>query len=166
MILKSNVNKDQPIVSKCIQQDIKTVKELDIWQHIHNVRGILNENKIAIGKNFEMEISHHDGLKNFKKVGCYLFNLINKEYAKKIIVMLPNQTHPVHHHKIKNETFHILTGNLTLTLNGKTKKLKSGDIIDIKKIPSISLKQDQMDVFLMKFPPQVLKQTLIIKILK
>ena len=89
MILKSNVNKDQPIVSKCIQQDIKTVKELDIWQHIHNVRGILNENKIAIGKNFEMEISHHDGLKNFKKVGCYLFNLINKEYAKKLLLCFP-----------------------------------------------------------------------------
>ena len=47
--------------------------------------------------------------------------------------MLPNQAHPVHYHKIKNETFHILTGNLTLILNGVTKKLKSGDIIDIKK---------------------------------
>ena len=47
--------------------------------------------------------------------------------------MLPNQTHPVHYHKIKNETFHIITGNLTLTLNGVTKKLKSGDIVDIKK---------------------------------
>ena len=133
MILKSNIKKDQPIVAKSIQQDPETIKELDIWQHIHNVRGILNENKIAIGKNFEMEISHHNGLDNFKKVGCFLFNLINKEYAKKIIVMLPNQTHPVHHHKIKNETFHVITGNLTLTLNGKTKKLKSGDIIDIKK---------------------------------
>ena len=80
-----------------------------------------------------MEISHHEGLENFNKVGCYLFNLINKEYAKKIIVMLPNQMHPVHHHRIKNETFHILSGNLTLTLDGKIKKLKQGDVIDIKK---------------------------------
>ena len=47
--------------------------------------------------------------------------------------MLPNQSHPVHHHKIKNETFHILQGELTLTLNGKNKNLKPGDIIDIKK---------------------------------
>ena len=133
MTLKSNIKKDQPIASKEIKYDAEIIKELDIWQHVHNVRGILNENKIAIGKNFEMEISHHKGLKNFKKVGCFLFNLINKEYAKKIIVMLPNQTHPVHHHKIKNETFHIITGTLILTLNGKNKKLKSGDIIDIKK---------------------------------
>ena len=133
MLIKSKVKKDKPIQTKNINHNAETIEELDIWRHIHNVRGILNENKIAIGKNFEMEISHHKGLKNFHKVGCFLFNLINKEYAKKIIVMLPNQTHPVHYHKIKNETFHIITGNLTLTLNGVSKKLKSGDIIDIKK---------------------------------
>ena len=133
MILKSKVKKDGVIENRNISHNTRTIEELIIWKHIHNVRGILNENKIAIGKNFEMEISHHKGLKNFHKVGCFLFNLINKEYAKKIIVMLPNQTHPVHYHKIKNETFHIITGNLTLTLNGVTKKLKSGDIVDIKK---------------------------------
>ena len=74
-----------------------------------------------------------NGIKNFEKVGCYLFNLINNEYAKKIIVMLPNQNHPSHHHKVKNETFHILSGNLILVLDGKKKILKAGDIIDIKK---------------------------------
>ena len=133
MILNLDVKKDQPIFSKIIKHDNNIIKDLQIWSHIHNVRGILNENKIAIGDNFEMEISHHKGIKNFSRVGCFLFNLINKEYAKKIIVMLPNQSHPVHHHKIKNETFHILRGELTLTLNGKNKKLKPGDIIDIKK---------------------------------
>ena len=133
MVLKSNIKKDEPIFSKNIKNDDDIIRELDIWQHIHNVRGILNENKIAIGNDFEMEISHHKGLKNFNKVGCFLFNLINREYAKKIIVMLPNQTHPIHHHKIKSETFHILNGSLKLTLNGKTKTLKPGDIIDIKK---------------------------------
>ena len=107
---------------------------------------------------------HHKGLENFNKVGCFLFNLINKEYAKKIIVMLPNQTHPIHHHKIKSETFHILNGDLELTLNGKTKKLKPGDIIDIKKIHLINLKQEQKDVFWMKYQLQVLKAILIIKI--
>ncbi len=133
MVLKSNIKKDEPIFSKNIKNDHDIIRELDIWQHVHNVRGILNENKIAIGNDFEMEISHHKGLKNFNKVGCFLFNLINREYAKKIIVMLPNQTHPIHHHKIKSETFHILNGSLKLTLNGKTKTLKPGDIIDIKK---------------------------------
>ena len=133
MKIKSDIKKDQPIYNKLIKFDPEITKEFKIWEYIHNVRGILNENKIAIGDNFEMEISHHQGIDNFKKVGCYLFNLINQEYAKKIIVMLPNQMHPVHHHRIKNETFHILSGSLTLTLNGKIIKLKQGDIIDIKK---------------------------------
>lgn len=133
MILKSNIKKDKPIPAREIKHNSEIIKELTIWQHVHNVRGILNEKKIAVGKNFEMEISHHRGLENFEKVGCFLFNLINKEYAKKIIVMLPNQSHPSHHHKIKDETFHIISGNLILNLDGKNKKLKSGDIIDIKK---------------------------------
>ena len=80
-----------------------------------------------------MEISHHKGIENFDKIGCYLFNLINKEYAKKIIVMLPNQSHPNHHHKIKDETFYVISGKLILTLNGKRKVLYPGDIIDIRK---------------------------------
>tara|TARA_E500000178_G_C16946291_1_gene718993 strand:- start:479 stop:1429 length:951 start_codon:yes stop_codon:yes gene_type:complete len=133
IVLKANIKKDYPIRTRLLEHNDDIIKELKIWEYIHNVRGILNENKISVGKNFEMEISHHRGIENFNKVGCYLFNLINKEYAKKIIVMLPNQTHPLHHHKIKNETFHILSGNLFLTLNGKVKKLKSGDIVDIKK---------------------------------
>ena len=133
MILKKNIKKDLPIPLKSLADDPIVIKELKIWEYIHNVRGILNENNITIGDKFEMEISHHQGLDNFKKTGCYLFNLINQEYAKKIIVMLPNQSHPVHHHKIKNETFHILSGTLTLTLNKKKKILKKGDVIDIKK---------------------------------
>ena len=133
MVLKSNINKDEPIQIKSIKNDLNVINELKIWEYIHLVKGILNENKIAVGDTFEMEISHHKGLEKFPKVGCYLFNLINKEYAKKIIVMLPNQAHPVHHHKIKNETFHILSGNLTLVLDGKVKKLKQGDVVDIKK---------------------------------
>ena len=100
---------------------------------LHTVKGILNENKISIGNKFEMEISHHKGIDNFKKVGFFLFNLINKKYAKKIIIMLPNQSHPSHHHTIKDETFYIISGTLILTLNNKKKVLRPGDIIDIKK---------------------------------
>lgn len=132
-VITSDTKRDEPILAKKIKFDSNVIKDLDIWKYIHTVKGILNENKIVIGDNFEMEISHHKGIKNFEKVGCYLFNLINNEYAKKIIVMLPNQNHPSHHHKVKNETFHILSGNLILVLDGKKKILKAGDIIDIKK---------------------------------
>ena len=132
-LIKVNIKKNRPILKKNISYNSEVMKELQIWSYIHTVKGILNENKISIGNNFEMEISHHEGLDNFKKVGCYLFNLINKKYAKKIIIMLPNQSHPSHHHKIKDETFYIISGSLILTLNKRKIVLKPGDIIDINK---------------------------------
>ena len=61
--------------------------------------------------------------------------------------MLPNQSHPSHHHKIKDETFYIISGTLILTLNNKKKVLRPGDIIDIKKIRITNLKRVMMDIF-------------------
>ena len=52
---------------------------------------MLNYNSITIGQKLDLEISHHKGIENFEKVGCFLFNIINEEYAKKLLVMLPNQ---------------------------------------------------------------------------
>jgi quercetin dioxygenase-like cupin family protein len=80
-----------------------------------------------------MEISHHNGIEKFRKTGAFLFNIINKNYAKKMIVMLPNQSHPLHFHKVKDESFHILSGSLVSKLNGKMKKLSSGEILHINK---------------------------------
>ena len=57
-----------------------------------------------------MEISHHKGIEKFRKTGAF-FNIINKNYAKKMIVILPNQSHPLHFHKVKDESFHILSGS-------------------------------------------------------
>ena len=80
----SDIKKDAPIIIKKTQYNKDVVKDLEVWKYIHTVKGILNENKILIGDKFEMEISHHKGIENFNKVGCYLFNLINNEYAKKL----------------------------------------------------------------------------------
>ena len=50
-----------------------------------------------------------------------------------MIVMLPNQSHPLHFHKVKDESFHILSGSLVSKLNGKIKSLSSGEILHINK---------------------------------
>ena len=47
--------------------------------------------------------------------------------------MLPNQKHPSHFHKIKYETFIIITGNLELKDNGKKYLLNPGDKVNLKK---------------------------------
>jgi len=136
--LKSNnytaledIKAKQEIKVKNIKQTFSK-KLLLITSYLHKVKAMLKLNNINLGKKFDLEISHHYGLNNFEKYGCFLFNCINREYAKKIIVLLPNQKHPLHRHKKKEETFHILYGKLSSSLNGKTKILKEGDQVLVK----------------------------------
>ena len=133
----STILKDCKTNDKILKKDIKLdkalINEYKIRSYIHEVKAILNYNKIFIGENFDMEISHHDGINNFKKIGCFLFNIINKKYAKKMLILLPNQRHPLHFHKKKDESFHVIAGSLISNLNGKKKILYPGQILHINK---------------------------------
>ena len=53
--------------------------EYKIRSYLHKAKAMLNYGNIKVGEKFDMEISHHKGINNFEKVGCYLFNIINKE---------------------------------------------------------------------------------------
>lgn len=132
-IISKNLKSDSIIREKDIKFDPNLVKEYMVRSYIHELKAILNYNKIHIGDNFDMEISHHNGIDNFKKVGCFLFNIINKKYAKKMLVMLPYQKHPLHFHKKKEESFHVISGSLISNLNGKKKTLYPGEILHINK---------------------------------
>jgi hypothetical protein len=52
-------------------------------------------------------------------VGAVLINVINRAYAKKVLVQLPGQTHPLHFHKLKEETFLVLWGELISELESE-----------------------------------------------
>lgn len=45
--------------------------------------------------------------------------------------MLPGQNHPEQYHKVKEETFVVLYGDVKLTLDGKATECKVGDIITV-----------------------------------
>ena len=81
---------------------------------IHDVKGMLYEAKIVVGPQFELELLHHYGLEHFRHYGATIINVINREYCKKLIVVLPGQQHPSHYHKVKEETFQVLSGILPL----------------------------------------------------
>lgn len=132
--LNVKVKKDGPLLRKNLKKSIneKNKHREILKESVHQVKAILNYNKIEIGSNFDLEISHHYGIKNFRKTGCFLFNVINKDYCKKILVMLPKQKHPLHFHKRKEETFHILAGKLVSILAGKKHIMYPGDLIDVK----------------------------------
>jgi N-acetylneuraminate synthase len=95
---------------------------------IHDAKGMLQEAGIEIGSQFEIELSHHHGPQQFRRFGAVIINLLNREYCKKLIVVLPGQHHPGHFHKLKEETFHVLAGELDLYLDGKTRHLYPGDL--------------------------------------
>ncbi len=94
---------------------------------IHEIKAMLNKAKIVLGSDFEIEISHHYGIESFKDTGALIINCINREYCKKLIVLLPEQNHPNHYHKLKEETFQVLSGTLDIIVDGHKKKLYPGD---------------------------------------
>lgn len=105
----------------------------DIRNILHDMRGMLCEANIAIGKDFEIELSHHYGLGKFRDVGVLIVNVINREYCKKILVLLPGQKHPLHRHIKKEETFHVLSGTLLLKINDVEYSLSAGEKIVVER---------------------------------
>ena len=88
---------------------------------------------IVIPSGIEMEISHHYGVESFYNFGTVMCTLINKDYCKKVLYQFPDQHHPEHFHKIKEETFILLQGDLTVILNGKSHAMVQGDILTIER---------------------------------
>lgn len=68
---------------------------------------------------------------NFMKHGALIINRVNREYCKKLIVMLPGQAHPPHHHIKKEEAFELLYGDCKLVLDGVVQQLERGKPIVI-----------------------------------
>ena len=98
---------------------------------VNQLRLMLKKKKIALPPYVEIEISHHYGLSNFYKNGAILIKIINLSYSKMLVVLLPGQAYPRHHHIQKDETYHLLHGELTVEVEGKVTKLKEGDVLSI-----------------------------------
>jgi quercetin dioxygenase-like cupin family protein len=74
------------------------------------------------------EVSHHYGLDSFEQFGLVMATVVNRDYCKKILVIFPTQTNPEHFHKIKEESFYCLAGEVKLTVENDVLILKPGDL--------------------------------------
>ena len=99
---------------------------------VHKVSALLNEARIALNSDFEVEYSHHYGLENFMETGAVIITCVNRSYAKKIVVQLPGQFHPKHYHKKKEETFQVLSGILHAEIDGHERILHPGETVLIQ----------------------------------
>lgn len=100
---------------------------------VQRVRALLQESRVAVPAKTDFEISYHYGLERFNDFGATILTCINREYCKKLIVLLPGQTHPEQYHKKKEETFLVLYGSMTLGLDGKERELAAGDIVTVER---------------------------------
>jgi sialic acid synthase SpsE/quercetin dioxygenase-like cupin family protein len=94
---------------------------------------ILQDANIVIPNGTSCSISAHYGIDNFHEYGVIAFDIVNREYCKKILVMLPEQNHPIHYHKIKEETFQVLSGDMKLQIENELYTLKSGELITVNR---------------------------------
>lgn len=117
----------QPISASVIPNAI-SMKRI-IYKAIHDVKGMLHMANIFVNYDSNVSLSHHYGLEKFDEYGAVIIDCINREYCKKIIVMLPGQTHPKHYHKKKEETFQLLAGELHVEVEGRKRTLAPGDTI-------------------------------------
>lgn len=129
-IADHDIQPEEPILFKDVK--INNLRE-KVTKIINDVKKILHDAKINLPDKTEVEISHHYGLDNYNKWGATIINCINREYCKKIIVLLPGQSHPYHYHKKKEETFHILYGSIIVNLDGDEKEYKAGDMIIVER---------------------------------
>lgn len=129
-IATKDLNINQPVLATDVSMvDLRG----QVLQIIRQVRDILLASKIMLPDKLEMELSHHYGIDKFAEWGATIINCVNREYCKKLIILLPGQKHPVHYHKRKEETFHILYGDVTVNVAGTTKSNRNGEMIIVER---------------------------------
>jgi len=128
IVAKTAFKPNEPLASEKISvpedPDILTIKHA-----VHEVKALLNSANVILNSEFTVEYSHHYGIENFRETGAVLINCINREYCKKILVQLPGQRHPAHFHKRKEETFQVLYGDLSVSVDGHVRHLAPGETL-------------------------------------
>ena len=103
-----------------------------IWKIAQKVSNLIKESKITVPGGIDLEISHHYGLDKFDQVGLTMFTVVNRGYCKKLLVSLPGQQHPEQYHNKKEETFHVLHGEVHISLNGEKRVCFPGEVINVE----------------------------------
>jgi sialic acid synthase SpsE/quercetin dioxygenase-like cupin family protein len=129
-IALEDIEIDKPLMSN---KTIKSNNREKVWDIVQKVKDFIRESSVVYPGEAELEISHHYGIDKFYETGITMITVVNREYCKKLIIVLPNQTHPEQYHLQKEETFVILHGEVELILDGVKKVLKKGDVITIEK---------------------------------
>lgn len=114
---------------------------------VEGVKRLLKAGNVVVPGKSDLEISHHYGLGRFDEVGLTMVTVVNREYCKKLLVMLPGQSHPEQYHLEKEETFVVLHGALDIWLDGKEQQARAGDVITVNRGVRHAFRTDEGVVF-------------------
>lgn len=103
--------------------------------HVNQIRyrlkSVLQEGRIVLPPRVEVEISTHYGIERFDGWGAVLVKVLNRAYSKMLIVMFPGQSYPRHFHRQKEESFHLLRGDLNVEVDGSRREMKAGELLSV-----------------------------------
>lgn len=116
---------------------LATVDIENEWQKIHDivkdVMKILKKGNIMLPRDSSCELSHHYGLDKFRQIGVTIIDCVNREYCKKMLVILPGQDHPLHSHTRKEETFIVLHGEMEVQYGEETRTVRKGESMTVER---------------------------------
>jgi mannose-6-phosphate isomerase-like protein (cupin superfamily) len=126
--LLSPLSASSPVLVKAIEsKDRRT----DVEKIIAQAWRLLKKSGVTVPGQLDLEISHHYGIERFQEFGSMVITVVNRAYCKRLILLVAGQKHPEQWHQLKDETYHILYGELDVRLDGEMQKLKKNDILAI-----------------------------------
>jgi len=125
-----DIDINQPILAGQVDR-VETREK--VRQVLDKIKEVLRNSKAVVPQQLNIEISHHYGIDRFEEIGCTIINYLNREYCKKLIVILPGQAHPEQYHQRKEETFIVLYGDVQITLDGVKRDCRQGDIVTVER---------------------------------
>jgi sialic acid synthase SpsE/quercetin dioxygenase-like cupin family protein len=117
-----------------LNSNVKRVEIRDqVYQIVEQIKTILQESRVVVPHQLNFEISHHYGIERFNEFGATIISYLNREYCKKLIVIIPDQIHPEQYHKLKEETFIVQYGEVDIILDGQHRLCQPGDIVIVER---------------------------------
>lgn len=98
---------------------------------VKDVKALIRKSKVQVPGECDLEISHHYGIEKFRQFGLTVVTVVNREYCKRLMVVLPGQKHPEQWHKQKDETYHVLYGDVTVDLDGEQSTFGANKVLSI-----------------------------------
>ncbi|HVR26880.1 MAG TPA: N-acetylneuraminate synthase family protein [Candidatus Polarisedimenticolia bacterium] len=115
-----------------MRAEVKAVNTREaVYRIVCDVKALIRKSKVQVPGQCELEISHHYGLEKFREFGLTAITVINREYCKRLMVVLPGQKHPEQWHNVKDETYHVLYGDVTVDLDGSQATHKANGVVTI-----------------------------------